>query len=285
MGVTNAITFDLEHWHSATLLSDSVRNPPDLIADSLEFVLDLLTRTDVTATFFVVGEVALEYPGLVGKIADAGHEIASHGHTHTPLTELDAASFRNELRESTVAISDAAGSQPVGFRAPNFSVLPETAWAFEELRNRGFQYDSSVFPLRTPMYGVSDAPRHPYPVVEASPFADSPPGGEQHLTELPLAIHPWCPVPVAGGFYARMLPYRVLKHGLTQLNNRGVPATLYFHPWEFNPAVKEEIDASDVSRSARQISTVGMGGIERKLERLLAAFQFDTAQTVATDEV
>jgi len=274
---TNALSFDLEHWHTATLLRDHVTDPRDRVGESTRVVLDLLSAHDVTATFFVVGEVAAEYPDLVAEVADAGHEIGSHGHTHRPLSELDRESFRRELHDSADAIERAAGSRPAGFRAPNFSVDRDARWAFAELRDAGFRYDSSVFPVRTPMYGVSGAPVRPYAVDPNDPFAESTnatgdsraPWGD--LYEVPVAVFdPRVRIPIAGGFYGRVLPERVLAAGIRHLNRRGVPATLYFHPWEFDPAVVRD----DVPLVPRVVSFHGVGGLRSKLDRLLSAVEF-----------
>ncbi|RRJ31825.1 polysaccharide deacetylase family protein [Halocatena pleomorpha] len=275
MSVSNVLSFDLEHWYSATLLRDSVCDKDTHIEESVDIVLDILADYDVTATFFVVGDVARRYPELVASIADAGHEIGSHGDTHRPLFDLSPKQFAAELDRSTQAIRDAVGSTPVGFRAPNFSVTPQTQWAIEVLEAAGYRYDSSVFPVRTPMYGVSGAPIRPYTLDPNAPFEEREGGGQ--LTELPLAVfHPRLKLPVAGGFYARLLPTWLLKRGVRTLNAHGLPATMYFHPWEFNPAVR----TTAVSAHERLISFHGIDGLQTKLATLLDAFAFTTADAV-----
>lgn len=279
MRVANVLSFDLEHWFSATLVRDSVTDPVAHIGESVKIVLDLLGDYDVTATFFVVGEVARNHPELVARIADAGHEIASHGDTHRPLFELTREQFVTELERSSKAIRNATGTTPVGFRAPNFSVTSQTQWAIEALEAAGYRYDSSVFPVRTPMYGVSGAPIRPYALNPNAPFVD---GAEATgtLTELPLAVfHPRLKLPVAGGFYARLLPTWLLQRGIRSLNTRGIPATLYFHPWEFNPAVK----TAAVPAHERFVSFYGIHRLQAKLETLLDAFTFTTADAITRE--
>ncbi|HET7324896.1 MAG TPA: polysaccharide deacetylase family protein [Halococcus sp.] len=273
----NVLSFDVEHWYSATLLRDEVTNPKERIHESVEIVLDVLATYDVRATFFVVGELAREHPDLIARIADAGHEVGSHGHTHRPLFELTPTEFATELGRSTRAIHDATGATPVGFRAPNFSVTPRTEWAIEVLEAAGYRYDSSVFPVRTPMYGVRGAPVQPYRLDPSAPFEA---GSHGTLVELPLAVfHPRYRLPVAGGFYARLLPTWLLKRGMETLNAHGVPATLYFHPWEFNPAVAIQ----DPPAHKRFVSFHGIGGLTTKLEALLDTFEFTTADAVARE--
>lgn len=281
--VTNAVSFDLEHWHSATLLRPELADPVDHVIESVETVLRLLDRHGIRATFFVVGELASEYPDLIARIAEAGHELASHGHTHTPLTELTPDAFERELVASSDAIQAAAGVRPTGFRAPNFSVDAGTDWAFDVLEANGFRYDSSVFPVRTPMYGVSGAPVAPYPVRSEAPFdaPDRPTGGDD-LVEFPLTVaHPTLRVPAAGGFYARFTPLAVLERCLGAVNERGRPANLYFHPWELNPEVKT--DGPSLHR--RFVSFYGIDRLEAKLDRLFDAFEFAPVAAVLEEYV
>lgn len=301
----NVLSFDTEHWYSATLLADEVDDPADHICESVEIVLDILRRHDATATFFVVGEVARDYPELVARIANEGHEVGSHGHTHTPVFELTRESFAREIDRSVEAIRTAVGRPPRGFRAPNFSITQTTDWAIEVLVDQGFDYDSSVFPVRTPMYGVGDAPRRPYLASPATPFtaarervtptagardrasadrderesgavpsAVTLDPGDDALLELPLAVyHPRLPLPIAGGFYARLLPTGLIRRGIENLNARGVPATIYFHPWEFNPAVIRD----DVPFHKRFVSFHGVQRTGETLSSLLSSFEFGPA--------
>jgi polysaccharide deacetylase family protein (PEP-CTERM system associated) len=298
--VRNVISFDTEHWYSATLLSSEVSDPVDHVHDSVEVTLEILERHDVRATFFIVGKLAQEYPDLVSRIADAGHEIGSHGQTHTPLFDLTPDAFRSELQRSVEHIQAATGQRPIGFRAPNFSITPETRWAFEILEDEGFVYDSSVFPVRTPMYGVAGSPKHPYVAATDAPFAPTtdrpesaevatPAGSSQsvdapvavapddEIVELPPAVfHPRLPVPVAGGFYARLLPTWVVNRGVENLNRAGVPAIIYFHPWELNPDVVRD----DIPLHKRFVSFHGIEDTRETLRRLLSSHNFGTARSI-----
>ncbi|WP_436932527.1 polysaccharide deacetylase family protein [Halosimplex halobium] len=282
--VTNVLSFDLEHWHSATLISEHITSPDDRIEESVRRVLEILDAHNVTATFFTVGEIAREYPGLIGRIADKGHEVASHGDTHTPLSDLDRRTFKAELKRSSDAIERVTGTSPEGFRAPNFSLEPTTAWAAQTLAAAGFAYDASIFPIQTPMYGVSSAPVRPYRFHPEQPFTscDGRSGTSASLVELPAAVfHPWFRLPVAGGFYGRVLPRELLEAGIRNLNRRGAPAILYFHPWEFNP----DVPTTGLPWHKRFVSFHGIDGLGEKLGTILDSFAFDTAEAaVATVE-
>jgi peptidoglycan/xylan/chitin deacetylase (PgdA/CDA1 family) len=69
----------------------------------------------------------MEYPELIRRLVDRGHEVGSHGHTHRPLNTLSRREFASEIDESLSAIESACGVRPDDFRAPDFSVNPETA--------------------------------------------------------------------------------------------------------------------------------------------------------------
>lgn len=272
--IRNSISFDLEHWYSATLVADTVENPVDRIEKSTDIVLDMLRSHDVKATFFVLGTVADEHRNLVQRVADEGHEVASHGYSHTPLFDLSPDEFESELVRSATAIERAVGSSPEGFRAPNFSVTRQTEWAFDVLESEGYRYDSSVFPTRTPMYGVSGAPLRPYRVSRSDPFRESATSeDEDGLIEYPLAVTDTpLRIPIAGGFYLRVGPTRLFEWGIRHLNRRGIPANLYFHPWEFNSDVRVD----SLSPHKRFVSFRGIETLKQKVERLLTRFDFGT---------
>lgn len=278
----NALTFDVEHWHDATLVGDHVTEPEDHIERSVRIVLDLLDRHAVRATFFVLGRVAEAYPGLVRSIRDGGHELASHGQTHTPLFELTPAQFAAELADSADAIAAAAGVRPRGFRAPNFSITPETDWAFPVLDESDYRYDSSVFPRRTPMYGVARGPRSPYVVAPDDPFEpDARATTATGLVEAPLAVSASpLRLPIAGGFYARVLPSSLLFRGIARLNRLGRPANVYFHPWEFNPAVRTD----ELPVPQRLVSFYGIDTLGQRIDGLLSRFEFGPLGTLLGDE-
>jgi len=276
--VTNAIGFDVEHWYNAALLQDTVENPDDHVEHSVRTVLDVLSSHEVQATFFVVGDIARNYPELLRRIRDAGHELASHGHTHTSIWDTTPSEFRAELSDSRRAIESATGVTPDGFRAPNFSLTRTTEWAIPILEDSQYRYDSSVFPTWTPMYGVRTDQRTPYVMDVDQPFsAPDRDSADAGLVEFPVSVTDTTPaIPIAGGFYARVLPRLVLERGIERLNRRGVPANLFFHPWEFNPDVRTTAPAIH----ERFISFYGIDSLRSKLAHLLSAFSFDSVGTV-----
>ncbi|HEX3150666.1 MAG TPA: polysaccharide deacetylase family protein [Gemmataceae bacterium] len=187
------------------------------------WIVETLDRVGAKATFFIVGQIAVTHPRLVRDIAEAGHEIACHSWDHRRVHHFTPATFREDLRRAVNALEQAGGVRVVGFRAPTFSIVRETAWAIDVLAEEGIRYDSSVFPVRHDRYGVPDAPRVPF-LVE---------GRERSLLELPPVTLRVGPVnlPAAGGGYFRLFPTALMRAAIRQAG----ASVLYFHPWEFDP--------------------------------------------------
>ncbi len=285
MAPAHAISVDVEEWTHAELLRSAAHSDrthtgifKSRVVPATETLLDLFEKHGVSATFFILGEVAREHPALIKRIARAGHEIASHGYSHTNLTRLTPESFDSELEKTEKAIQKAGGPKPGGFRAPTFSIGPKTAWALSVLQKRGYAYDSSIFPVHAGLYGVGNAPLYPYHPNLAHIHRPDP---KTRLLEIPPAVFSLAGkrVPVAGGFYLRLFPYRFLEYGIRQIEKKNRPAVLYVHPWEFDPKtpVPQNLSAKD-----NFISFHGRKGAFRKLERLLARFEFGTVMDVCS---
>ncbi len=266
-----ALSIDLESYWHAELLRTRIdrKQADDRVEAATRPLLALLARRRIRATFFVVGEVVEAHPGLIRDILDAGHELACHTYTHRPLWELDAAALDEELRRFQQILDEVApGVRPRGFRAPTFSLAPDTAWALDVLARHGYAYDSSVFPLKTPLYGVPGAPPAPYrparDLIHADPSAP--------LWEWPMTAWRVGPatIPVCGGFYLRVLPLRIILHGLRAAARQG-PIVIYLHPWELDP------NTPRVPLSARDrfITYHNTGrAMQKRVEKLLEAFDF-----------
>lgn len=226
----NALTIDLEDWYQGlTSTSQQIDRWPtyqDRVVENTDRLLDILDRAAVKATFFVLGYVADQFPGLVRRVADAGHEIGLHGYHHRQVFQFTPEGFRVEILRGRAAVEAAGGRQVVGYRAPIFSINGKTLWALEVLRELGFRYDSSVFATRNMLYGFPDAPRFPY-----HPFDDD------AMIEFPLSTVRMLGVnwPTAGGFYLRLLPYPIFRACIRHINREGHAAILYLHPWEIDP--------------------------------------------------
>ena len=271
------LSFDVEEHFRIEAAAGLTVNPSQQasyregLASSTQWLLELLERREIKATFFVLGHLARDYPSLVRSIHRAGHEIASHGWGHQRLHGLTPATFREDVRSSKHALEDLTGQEVLGYRAPTFSIVRRTAWAIDVLAELGFLYDSSIYPVRHDRYGVPDAPRSPY-VVE---------GPSNSLLEIPPLTWrlPGVNLPTAGGGYFRLFPPFVMECAIRQAQRSSPhPATmLYFHPWEFDP----DQPRLPLRRLSRFRTYVGIKTSRRRLEALLDRHQFTHAAGVA----
>src|SRR5258708_3271608 len=227
--LSHGLWIDVEDWFQVENYAETIPREQwprcELrVADNVTRLLDLLTAADVRATFFVLGWVAERLPDLVRDIARAGHEVASHGWSHTPIWHLSEAAFADEVSRSRVLLEELSGQPVIGYRAPTFSITTSTVWALEVLRRAGYRYDSSIFPVRHNRYGIPDAPTTLH--RRACGIWEVPPA----VLELGGAR-----LPVAGGGYLRLYPLWLTRWAIHRLERAGRPAVGYLHPWEFDP--------------------------------------------------
>lgn len=278
--MSNALCIDVEPWHSAELVKRhlATTEADDQLSESVNPILNLLERYGTKATFAVLGTVAERYPELVRGIYDKGHEIASHSYSHKTLYDLDRESFEEEIKISVNLIEKITGEKPVGFRAPTFSLDNSTIWALDVLRKYGFKYDASVFPVKTMLYGVPGAPLYPYrPSMEDVTKED--PDGE--IIEFPMTVLRLVRnIPVAGGFYLRVLPLWFMKWSIKRVN-RTRPGLIYLHPWETYAKTPR---VNGMPLFLRFITYFGIGSALSKLEGLLRRFEFKPVKALLNEE-
>ena len=276
---TNILSIDLEEWYQLTyryFCGQSIP-PRDSIFREVDYLLDLLQRHGARATFFALGILVESLPELVRRIAAAGHEIGSHGYAHLQIFRLTRERFQEDTRRAKQVVEDALGGPVRGYRAAYFSIDRSSLWALEVLAENGFQYDSSIFPVRHRRYGIADFDRRSMHYLL--------PNGLK-ITEVPLATLPvaGANVPVAGGGYVRVMPYWLLRRAVRKLNAAGAPLVTYFHPYEFDD---ERLDILRVFRPAGAAAALRARfvnfeqnlrrpSMRSKLERLVRDFRFTT---------
>lgn len=191
----------------------------------MDRMLRLMADWDVKATCFILGWVADQRPHLVRRIAEAGHEIASHGYGHDLIYELKQAEFHADVERSKQLLEDISGQQVRGYRAPSFSL---TDWAMPILRAVGFEYDSSLFPTTVPhsRYGKLAALK-----IKEDPIVSYEGLTEVSMSCLTVGAHA---IPWAGGGYFRLMPYPVFRLGVKRILWSGKPYIFYIHPWELD---------------------------------------------------
>lgn len=272
---TNAMTVDVEDYFHVSAFSSVIdRGEWDKLECRVErntrAMLELFHGHGVRATFFVLGWVAERYPGLVRDIAALGHEVACHGLTHELVYRQTPAQFHEETRRAKSVLEDCIQAPVLGYRAASYSIVKESYWALDILAGLGFQYDSSIFPIRHDRYGIPGAPRQPHRI---------PLDGGRSLAEFPLSTFRVgrYDVPVAGGGYFRLFPYSLTRYALGRINAReGTPFIFYLHPWEIDPG-QPRIRASALSRFRHYNN---LHRCRARLEALLGDFAFDTARSV-----
>ncbi|MEE9193938.1 MAG: XrtA system polysaccharide deacetylase [Thermodesulfobacteriota bacterium] len=228
--VKNALSIDLEDWFCVYNLSQVIRREDwdscELrITKNTELILNLLDKHKTSATFFVLGWIAERVPDLVREIELQGHEIATHGYSHTLVTDMTREAFEKDLKKALQVTRRLVKQEILGFRAPSFSITSSTLWAVDVLVKNNIRYDSSIFPISShPDYGIRDAPLSIHQL-------------DGSLIEVPLSCAEFLGrrIPCSGGGYFRIFPYAVTKFLLKRCNRQGRPIIFYLHPWELDP--------------------------------------------------
>ncbi len=264
----NALSVDLEEWFQVSNFDGVLDRSrwdalPSRVEAATERLLDAFDGHDCRATFFVLGWVAERQPSLVRRLADRGHEIACHGYGHELVYDLGPERFRGDLRRAVSAIEDAVGAPVRGYRAPSYSITTRSLWALRVLADEGFRYDSSIFPIRHPRYGIPSF--CPEPVALDL-------GEGASICEFPLTTLDLGPLrlPLAGGAYLRFLPPAVFHWGLGRRVRAGAPTVLYLHPWEIDPGQPRQ----DVGWRVRVNHYYNLARTEGRLRRLLSRFAY-----------
>lgn len=230
MTCNNILSVDLEDWfHICGVEHVLPRSNWDALESRVERntgrILEILASHRVKGTFFILGYVAERHPGLVRAIRDGGHEIATHGYSHSRVYEMTPDAFRDDLRKAVGLISGITGDRVRGFRAPEWSIRKDSLWALQVLAEEGFLYDSSMAPLA--VIGDQRYPRMPYCLrFQAGALWEFPP----LVARTPLAN-----LPLGGGWGLRVFPYSLIRKTIRSFNRQGQPAVVYLHPREFDP--------------------------------------------------
>ena len=274
----NALSVDVEDWFpvgafETVIARDAWEGLPRRVEGNTEAVLALFAEAGVKATFFTLGWIAERHPALVRRIAEAGHEIASHGWDHKRVFTLSEAEFRADIGRAREAIEQAAGQRVSGYRAPSFSVDQRTPWAHRVLADEGYAYSSSVAPIRHDHYGWRDSPRFAWRPVAGSALIELP------VTTVELAGRRFA---AGGGGFFRLLPYALSNWAIGRVNGAEArPAIFYFHPWDMDAGQPRVADAPLKSKLRHYTN---LSTMRPKLLKLLKAHQWGRTDEVAAAE-
>ncbi len=261
------LTFDVELWSEGGWMIPFIKKGQleeyNYFSESIEKILHLLRESGSLATFFITQEVTEKYPDVIKNIHSLGHEIGIHGPKHVKLKDYSREDFRNDCVKQTNLIEGITGKRPVGYRAPHFSVNKETLWAVEILRDLGFSYDSSVFPMNMGEYGISGVKTTKYEILP-------------NFSEIPVSVAQIGPfkIPFAGGIYFRALPYFIFKF-LLKNTLKKQDVVLYFHPHELESRTPK-IKSGPWLR--RKLKYFGTKSSFSKFQKLSKCYIFDSIE-------
>jgi polysaccharide deacetylase family protein (PEP-CTERM system associated) len=268
------MTVDVEDYYQVHAFANQISRQDwqgfePRVERNTNIVLELFADAGVRATFFTLGWIAERHPELIRRIAEAGHEIASHGYEHERADKQSREKFRADVRRTKSILEDIGGQSVMGYRAASFSIGTKNLWAFDVLAEEGYAYSSSVYPIAHDHYGMPEAPRFAFRPVSGSPFIEAP------MTTNPLLGRN---VPCAGGGYFRLLPYAISRWQIARVNRMEQQACIfYFHPWEIDPSQPRP---RGVSFKARLRHYVNLRHTRGRLERLLRDFAWNRLDSV-----
>lgn len=263
----NYLTIDVEDYYQVSAFEPIVGAQkwdqyPSRVVKNTRRLLKILEQHGVTATFFVLGWIGERNPGLVKEIKERGHTIGCHSYEHRLIYALSPREFREDTQRAKDVLEQIIGRPVLGYRAPSYSIIRQSLWAYEILCDLGFEYSSSVFPIHHDRYGIPGAPRFRFKV----------PGHD--LIEYPIstASYMGCKIPVSGGGYFRIFPYWLTRMGLSHINKVDrQPFVFFVHPWETDPDQPRMKDAGMVSKFRHYTN---LSKTSKRFERLLNDFQF-----------
>jgi len=265
--ISNYLTIDIEDYYQVSAFEPIVGlakwdQYPSRVEKNTRRILQALERHNVKATFFVLGWIGEKNPHLIKEIMEKGHRIGCHSYEHRLVYNLSPKEFKQDTHRAKDILEQITGKRVRGYRAPSYSITRRSLWAFDILENLGFEFSSSVFPVHHDRYGIPDAPRFKYKV----------PGHD--LVEYPISTTRCLGrnIPVSGGGYFRLFPYRLTKMALLRINKQEhQPFVFFIHPWEMDPEQPRMNGASAVSRFRHYTN---LSKTEERFEKLLGDFDF-----------
>lgn len=257
----NIISIDVEDWfHILEIesVSDIYKweNIESRIERNFMMMMSILEEKNIKTTCFFLGWIAEKYPNLVQEAYKNGHEIASHGFAHKLIFNQTQKQFFEDVYKTKQILEDIVSIEVIGYRAPGFSIVPETIWAFSNLAKAGYKYDSSLFPAKRGHGYYLEANLRPFKIRELD-FYEFP------ITVIPLLLNNIC---FFGGGYLRLFPYWLINimERIVEKDNR--PIIYYIHPREI------DIDQPklNMSKIRKFKSYTNLKTVEKKLNKIIA---------------
>jgi len=266
--LVNAMTVDVEDYFQVSAFErhvsrDDWERLPQRVEGCIDRILERFSDSGVKGTFFTLGWVAERYPGMVRRIVEQGHELASHGWEHIRATQQSQQQFRADVSRTKSALEQLGGCPVMGYRAPSFSIGRRNLWALQVLDESGYRYSSSIYPIRHDLYGMPEARRFRFRPCGDSPFLEIP------VTTLEIAGRK---MPCGGGGYFRLFPYAFSRWAIRRVNRRERQSCIfYFHPWEIDPQQPRQ---PGLAAKARLRHYLNLHRMEDRLVSLLGDFRW-----------
>lgn len=277
--IVNALSIDVEDYFQVSAFERIIPRHaweawPSRVEPSTHRLLDLFAERGIHVSFFTLGWVAERFPALIRRMVDDGHELACHGYEHIRVHHQTRPEFREDLTRSKGILEDLGGIKVTGYRAASFSINESNEWAFEEIESAGFEYSSSIYPVKHDLYGMPDAPRHPFRPRNVAALVEIPVSTARILNRN---------IPAGGGGYFRLFPYRVSRSLVHRINAHDrLQANMYFHPWEFDP---EQPRPPGLSPKTRFRHYLNQRRSYARLARLLTDFRWGPFREVYAHEI
>lgn len=275
----NILTFDIEEWYLEKAYFGAKESKYAEYDSLLNELLAKLNSRNLKGTFFCVGKLASDFPQVVRRITETGHEVGCHSNTHQWLNKMTYQEAMEDTHAAVDALEQCIGKKVLSYRAPAFSIGSENKWAFEVLAANGITRDASVFPASRDFGGFPEFAKmeptvvkyngvelHEYPVVTAKVFEKN--------------------IAYSGGGYFRFFPYGFIEKEM----KRAPYSMTYFHLGDLNPVVSGVMSKNDYesyfeepgtlkTRYMRYIKTnLGVKGNKRKLFKLLGNLSFNNLE-------
>lgn len=269
------LTFDIEEWYIEKAYYGGKTSKYVEYDNLMNELLRKMDETGLKGTFFCVGRMATDFPYVVRKIADAGHEIGCHSNTHQWLNKMTFQEANEDTHAAVDALEQCIGKKVLSYRAPAFSIGGENKWAFEVLASNGITRDASVFPASRDFGGFPE-----FDGMEPSIVCCN--GIKLHEFPIATAKVAGRDIAYSGGGYFRFFPYRFIEKEM----KKSAYSMTYFHLGDLSPVVSGVVSKEDYERyfgepgtlKARYLrylkTNIGVKNNKKKLFRLLENMKF-----------
>ena len=265
----NILGIDFEDWFHPELIQKyiSKENHQPKVIEGIDKIIELLRKNETKATFFVVGELLEFKPELLDIILENDHEIGFHTMKHA---RIDLPNRKEQLEDEIKKFDRLTGGKSKGFRAPSFSLNDNSSWLINILEENKYEYDSSIVPAKTSLYGMPNAKKMPYKISSNDLEGKS---NDGKIIEFPLLVTKFLgkKIPAGGGFYLRTLPSRVIQNAIKSYEDEGIPGVFYIHSWELTPEFMPKIE---LPKKDSFITYHNINKTYDKMENLLREFEF-----------